>query len=337
MPNGSMMVWVMQAMKRTIKSKIMNRIRKIFKKNRSLIVAIFLCGLLVSACGDNKWKAKSPGDAETMNSGKLSVVCDESVKIVLEDGFKFYQKDYPKVELSVKYANARKTMAELLGGRERVIVTARDYLPDEDSLMLEFGVEKHEKQKVAIDAMVFVVNKNFPIDTMNANDLFEIFTSKKKFKNYYPTLKSNPKIYIRGQNNSENNNFTNLVCKNKKLTKKLNILNDNDSLINIVKNNKNSISVMYLSSVVKRDDVKMLMIGFENEDGKYINPKPVHQGYIVQDLYPYRVNIWVYLLENRRNLPYWFASYLAKENKVQENFIKLGIVPAFAKVKLVPQ
>jgi len=316
----------------------MNRSRKIFITHRSLIVAIFVCGSFISACGDNKWKAKSPDDVETMNSGKLSVVCDESVKNVLNGGFELYKNDYPKVELSVKYDNSRKTMAELLGGRERVVVSARDYLPDEDSLMREFGVEKHERLKVAIDALVFVVNKNFPIDTMNANDLREIFTDKNKnFKNYYPILKSNPKIYIKGQNNSENNNFISLVCKNQKLTKKLNIINQNDSLINLVKNNPESISIMYLSSVVRRNDVKMLMIGFENDEGKYINPKPVHQGYIVQELYPYRVNIWVYLLENRRNLPYWFASYLGKETKVQENFIKLGIVPAFAKVKLVPQ
>ncbi len=335
MQNVNMMIW---AKKRTINSRFMKQSGKIFKSYRNLIVAIFVCGLVISSCGESKWKPKSVEEPETMNSGKLSVVCDESVESILADAFELYKQDYPEVELSFRYTPARLAMAEILGRRERVVVVARNYLADEDSLMKEFNVEKHERQKVAIDALVFVVNKKFPLDTLNANDLHEIFTgNNKNFKNYYPELKSNPKIFIKGQNNSENSNFISLVCKNKKLTRKLNIINNNDSLIDIVKNDPTTISLMYLSQVVGRDDVKMLMIGFENNEGKYINPKPVHQGYIVQELYPYRVNIWVYLLENRRNLPYWFASYLAKESKVQENFIKLGIVPAFAKVKLVPQ
>jgi hypothetical protein len=50
--------------------------------------------------------------------------------------------------------------------------------------------------------------------------------------------------------------------------------------------------------------------------------------------YPYKVPIYVYLLENRQNLPFWFSSFLAKETKVQKYFLDKGIVPTFAAIKL---
>ena len=301
---------------------------------RSLSVTIFL--FLLTSCNDTKWKAQDPESTETMNSGKISYVLDESISDVIDSTIIMYDTQYENVILTGKTANSRVAMAELLEGKVRVAISARSYLKDEDSLMKEFNLSKHKRLKAAIDALVLCVNKDFPLDTINANDLESILTENKDINDFYPSVSKGLPFYSKDQNSSEWGNILNLMGKGKEIKKPFRRINNKDSLVDIAINGEGFVFT-YLSNVVKNENVKMLRIGYQDSTDKYINPKPVHQGWIVQGLYPYKVDYWVYLLEDRNNLPYWFASYLAKETKVQKYFLDQGIVPAFAKVKLRPQ
>lgn len=304
------------------------------KNNFINIIVVFTLVFIISACGDSKYETKEPTDVETMNSGKLRVVVDESIKSILDTGLVMYQNDYKKVLLTSEYKNARKSMAELLGGLSRVTIIARDYLHDEDSLMKLHKVEKHHRMKVATDALVIFADKDFPIDTLNDSELKRIFQDGERLSKMFK-LNGEAKYYINEVNSSEYASFNKYILEEKQLKTALNFLNGFEEVKNKVLEDKNSIGIAFLSQVNKDERFKMIEIGFHDAKGKYIRPVPVHQGYIVQERYPYLVDIWVYLLEDRRNLPFWFGSYIAKESKYQKIILEKGIVPEFARFQLV--
>lgn len=298
----------------------------------SFITLIFT--LLIS-CGDNKYKAKDPDEVETMNSGKLKVIIDESIKNVLDTGIVMYQNDYEKVLITKEFKNARKSMGELLGGLSRVVVIARDYLEDEDSLMVVHKVDKHYRMKIATDALVLFTKVDYPIDTLNHSEIKNIFQNGEKLSNIFK-VDGEPKYYINEVNSSEYAHFKKSILENNPLKKNVMFIEGIDEIKNQVYEN-NGVGFGLLSQLVGDDRFKLIQIGFNDSTGKYIRPVPVHQAYLVQGRYPYPVDYWVYLLEDRRNLPFWFASYLAKETKYQQLILDKGIVPEFARIQLVPE
>jgi phosphate transport system substrate-binding protein len=301
---------------------------------RILLLLSLSVALLLASC-DNKYEAKKPDDVETINSGKLSIYVDETLEGIIDSTFSMYEVDYPNVELTVNYENSRNTMSQLLGGETRIAVNARDYLDDELAQMEKFAVEKHKRFALAYDGLVLFVKNDFPIDTLNAVDLENAISQGSSLSKSVFNLEFEPTYATLEQNSSVFANFSKYISKNDTLKKKVELLSNIDELKKHVASNNSIIGIAYLSHLINDDRFKMLQIGFQNDStDEYISPKPVHQGYIVQDLYPFKVTYWGYLLEDRQNLPFWFVTYLAKQTIVQQYFLNQGVVPAFAKIKL---
>jgi len=295
----------------------------------ALLTIVFL-----SSC-DNKYEPKSSDDVETINSGKLTIYVDESIESVIDSTFSMYEKDYPNVELTVNYADSRNIMAQLLGAKTRVAVNSRDYLDDELEQMKKFEVKNHKRFPIAYDALVYFVNKDFPIDTLNANDIENAISNGSSLSDNTENLNFEPTYATLDQNSSIFANFSKYMNYQDTLRKKVELFGDMEQLKKQVESNNSIIGVAYLSHLINDDRFKMIELGFTVDSTKeFIRPKPVHQGYIVQDLYPYKVTYWGYLLEDRQDLPFWFVTYLAKQTIAQQHFLNEGIVPAFAQIKL---
>lgn len=280
---------------------------------------------------------------ESMNSGTMTAYCDDAIFEIMQTPFQMYEQGYPDVDLTIEKTSAREAMKRLFAGKARAAVVSRDYLPDELKLMKEHSVEKHARLHIADDALVFAVNKAFPLDSLHADKIKDYLTKKDVwFKNLYPGLRSEPKIVVKGINSAEYANLRLLCAEGENLTKKVRHVENIADLKNALKNNDNLIGVGYLSQFVKDTSFKLLSVSFVDSTGKHVNPAgkyaaAVHQTYIVMGLYPYVVKYYGYLLEDRRNLPYWFVKHLAIESKVQQYFNDYGIAPAYAKVRIIPQ
>lgn len=299
---------------------------------------ILLGSYVLISCNEvDKEEAGEDEVAETMDSGELKIFCDSSIMGVMDSAFVMYDEFYPKVKLSTEELDSRKAMSLLLSGNARAIVIARDYLKDEDSLMREFGVDKHLRMKIAEDALVFYSSPEFPVDTINEDEIKEVLLNNKQMTEIYPQLSTEPEFVINIPNSSEYSNLRQQVLDGEFIKHPYRSLGSHDSVMNFVKNNRNKIGIGYLSHIVKNPEYKALKVGYTDSTGKHDMPQVVHQAYIVMRRYPFIVNYYVYLYQNRRNLPYWFATYMAKEAKVQRYFKDYGIVPAFAKFKLIKQ
>lgn len=302
-----------------------------------IIILFTLISMLSVSCNEesNQKSDKPKTYEQSINEGKLTVYVDTLLTDIIEPIMGFYRESYPKIELNVNYINSRRAVALLFSGEAEVIVLSRNYLKDEDSLNKEFSLNGPE-MVMAEDGLVFFVNNQSKLDTLNDEQIFNILTNGKNFKDYFKHLNEEPELVTTNVNNSHYHNLINSAARNSNVTRNIKFFNSTNEVLDFVQNNDNAIGVAYLSNLVKKPEFKMLRIGFINRDGKRIPPQIVHQGFIVQEKYPYIVEHKVILREDRKNKPFWFASYLSKETKVQKFLMDYGIVPAFAKVVLVP-
>lgn len=303
------------------------------------ILYILISILILSSCGEeDKVDEKGEPVRESMDSGILEIVCDKSVFHVLDSAFNMYNRRYDNVKFSYDTVTARKAMALILSGNIRAAVIARDYLLDEDSLMKQHNVDKHLRMQILEDALVFFTQTESKLDTINEEEIKQVLQNKLKMTDIYPFLDEEPLFVINEQNSSEYANLMHLVTDNQTVKHPYRLLNGKDSVINYVKNNENVIGIGYLSQIIGRTDLKPLRVGFINDStDKHVYPQVVHQAYIVMRKYPWIVTYYAYLLKDKRDLPYWFATYLAKENVIQKYFLDYGLVPTYAKFKLIPQ
>lgn len=305
-----------------------------------IINIIFVFSLLLFVSCNNEQDAKDGNSKpktyeQSINEGKLTVYVDTLLFDMIEPIMGFYRESYPKIELNVNYVNSRRAVALLFSGEAEVIVLSRNYLKDEDSLNKEFQLNRPE-MVMANDGLVFFTNNNNKLDTLNDEQIFSILTQGKSFTNYFSHLKEDQELVTTGVNNSHYQNLITTAARNNAISRKITLLSNTQEVLDYVKNNDNAIGIAYLSDLVKKPEFKMLRISFINKEGKRIPPQIVHQGFIVQEKYPYIIDHKVILREDRKNKPFWFASYLSKETKVQKFLMDFGIVPAFAKVVLVP-
>jgi ABC-type phosphate transport system substrate-binding protein len=294
--------------------------------------------VLEFGCNGSGKDPKATGIYESVNSGTITCWVDESVWDFMQPVFRMYDSAYKEIYPTFIKVTSREAMAQLLSGNAKVIITPRDYLKDEDSLMRAYKVERHERAIYAIDGLVFYVNKDFPLDSVTDEQLRTVFTKGDVgLKSYFPQLKKEPEFVCNDYISSEYANLNSIVLKSKTLKHKI-IFKENSHLVKeFVKSNSNSIGIGYLSQVVKDDSLKCLMVSFVDSSGKYIFPHVVHQANILRKYYPYIVNHYVYILKKQRDRAFWFAMFLEREFVVQSYFNNYGIVPAYAKIRLVEE
>jgi ABC-type phosphate transport system substrate-binding protein len=288
--------------------------------------------LLLISCESKYEKSQ----ADSINAGELTIYCDEAIFNVMDSTFKLYQNAYPNIKFVYQVVDSREAMSLILSGNAEAVIVSRNYLPDEDSLMTEFDVKRTE-MIAAEDALVFYVSRDFPLDTINHEQLVEILTTQKSFKDFYPQVGFEPEFVCNSRRSAEYANFLELVLGNNKHLKQVKLLNGVDSVKRYVSENKNAIGIGYLSHVNRKADWKALKVSYTNKDGKREPPQIVHQAYIVQNRYPYIVRYRVLISESTMSRAFWFASYISKEFIVQTYFKELGIVPGFAQFKLIKQ
>ncbi len=300
-------------------------------------LALFFLAIFMISCGpDREDYKKQKVKTDSRNSGTLTVWCENSLAPLIETPIKWYKDDYPDVDPDVEAASSRKVMEKLLSGNARAVILSREYLQDEDSLMEEYNVEKHKRLPLARDALVFFTQKDFPLDSINARQIKKFLTAKDyRLQDDFPQLTFEPELAVTDIYSSEYWNMYHMAADTNKMVKRFTKFSTVDSVLKFVDDNPTAMGVAYLSRLVPDSaKYKMLAIPYYDSTGTYISPKPVHQGWIVQGYYPYIVKHWIYLLEDRMNLPYWFAMYFAREGKVQRYFKNSGIVPGYAKIKL---
>lgn len=302
--------------------------------NMMKISLLFSIVFFFFACNQEE-KTQENAQSEIKN---LRVYCDESIYEVVKKPLMIFDSIDIKVNLQITKSTAFDAMKMFLAGECDVVLLPRNYSNYEDSMMAAYGVKPHLRMPVAKDALVFYVNYDSPLDTLNDKEIVDLILNKiKAFKDYYPRIKNEPLFVTNNNKSSEVENIFQLVTKKQKINRGLKLLETSDSVKSFMLNNSDNIGIGYFSNIIGDPKFRALPIGFVDSAGKYVFPRTVHQSNILQGFYPYIVTYWIYVQDQNNDEAMRLARFISKHPTAQKYFNDFGLVPAYARINLIDE
>lgn len=180
-------------------------------KNSFKIALVFVMGIMMTGC---KKEEKSP----SYNKGDLTIFTDESFQSVTEALADGYMINYPETRIKVETKKEDLGFLDLLHGNAKVIVMSRNLNPEEIKTYEERTDLKFLPAKFAADAVVFVVPKDSPKESISMDEIRN-------------GLLSDNKEFIFDGTNSSNLNFVAEKLKKQPKDLKYSIIPGNQKII----------------------------------------------------------------------------------------------------------
>ncbi len=301
----------------------------------ALMVATGAVCVMNSCSGDDQ---TGKPVAETAVSGVLTLWVDEEIRPLMDSILIYHARENPKATVTVQTMSATGVIHKMISRSERVAIVARDYTPDEDSLIRSAELDTLARALVARDALVFFVNRVFPYDTMNAEHIRQWLSGSSGPAKSYPKLKKSPMFVVAGGSaGSVYGNITNVVLRGRQpAIPMLATVANHADVVREVEKNPNLIGVGYLSQIRRDTSVKPLRLSYTAADGTHEWPKPVHPSYLMMGKYPFPVPIFAYVnaKPSQHDLAFGFMQFVTRSNKAQYSLFNAGIEPAHAKITL---
>lgn len=155
------------------------------KRIVSLVLAIGLSALGVSACGAGNGKTTSPD-----NAGTLSLAGSTSMEKVCEALSESFMAKYPDIEVSVEYIGSGAGLESLAAGSVDIGNASRSLKEEE----LSIGVTENI---IALDGIAVIVDKQNTVTDINAEDLAKIY--KGEIRNWSELGGDNEAIVVIGR------------------------------------------------------------------------------------------------------------------------------------------
>lgn len=197
-------------------------------KNSFKIALVFVMGIMMTGC---KKEEKSP----SYNKGDLTIFTDESFQSVTEALADGYMINYPETRIKVETKKEDLGFLDLLHGNAKVIVMSRNLNPEEIKTYEERTDLKFLPAKFAADAVVFVVPKDSPKESISMDEIRN-------------GLLSDNKEFIFDGTNSSNLNFVAEKLKKQPKDLKYSIIPGNQKIIEELGKYPNKIGVIGLNT-----------------------------------------------------------------------------------------
>ena len=304
--------------------------------NSSIFFALTLLAILfLNSCDQNK--SDRPMTQEEKDYKYARIYIDEGIyDLMIKPCEVFDSIDY-NAELTIKSTSAWDCMKQLLTGYAEGVIVAMGQTHYWDSVMKRYNIKPLVQMTIARDALTFYVRFNSQLDSLTDEQIYELLMNKNKsIRDYFPRLKNEFLFATNSPLSSEAVNLKQLVLKGKQAKRRIYYLPNHDSVKSLVKSS-DVIGIGYLSQIIHDPDLRPLRISFIDSSGKYIFPHAVHQANIVRKLYPYIVTHYIYVISKKKEAAMRLGRYISKHGNAQRYFLKAGIVPAFAKIKLIDE
>jgi phosphate transport system substrate-binding protein len=133
-------------------------------KNSIKIVMLFLLSIIAIGC---KKEDKSP----SYHKGELTILTDESFKSVTEALADGYMINYPETKIKIITKKEDLGFIDLLNDKARIAVMSRDLTPKEIKTYEEHVELKFLPARFAADAVVFIVPKDSPKESISMKEI----------------------------------------------------------------------------------------------------------------------------------------------------------------------
>ncbi|SMP26825.1 PstS family phosphate ABC transporter substrate-binding protein [Chryseobacterium profundimaris] len=192
------------------------------------IVMLFFLSILYVGC---KKKDESP----SYNKGEMTILTDESFKSVTEALAEGYMINYPETKINVVTKKEDLGFLDLLNDKARIVVMSRDLSSEEIKTYEEQVDLKFLPSKFAADAVVFVVPKDSPKESISMAEIEQ-------------GMQSNDKKFIFDGANSSNLNFVAQKLKKQPKDLKFSIIPGSKNIIEELSKYPDKIGVVGLNT-----------------------------------------------------------------------------------------
>lgn len=223
------------------------------KKIFFLFIAI---AAIVFACSKEK-----PKEIDTPNKGEITVETDESFKSVIEALAERYMALNPQTKINVVIKKEDFGLLDLLDRKVRIAVMSRELSQKEKEAYDTKINLPWLPGKFAADAVLFVVPKDSPLESISMEEI-------------YTELNSDKKRLIFDGTNSSNLNFIAQKFKKDPSQLKFSIINGNENVAEQLKNYPDKIGVISYNTISRpfgeeaqklRNELKILKVVNDNK------------------------------------------------------------------------
>ncbi len=134
-------------------------------KIRSAIVCALVALVSFTSCTERKVSVSA------------TVYCDDSFKNIIQQEIDVFEYRLPKDHILVTYAPQKEALEALFNREAQVVVIGRD-LTKAEKEKLEAMKLKPRSQKIAVDAIALIVNKENPVEQLSMKEISEILAGE---------------------------------------------------------------------------------------------------------------------------------------------------------------
>ncbi|SHK07590.1 PstS family phosphate ABC transporter substrate-binding protein [Epilithonimonas mollis] len=219
------------------------------------IFFLFIASAIVFSCSKEKTK-----EIDTPNKGQITIETDESFKSVTEALVERYTSLNPDTKINLVVKKEDLGLLDLLDKKARVVVMSRE-LSTEEKQAYDTKINlPWQPAKFAADAVLFVVPKNSPLESISVETIYNELNSDKR------------KLIFDGTNSS-NLNFIAQKFNKKPSELKFSIINGNENVAEQLANYPDKIGVISYNTISRpfgeeaqklRNQLKILKVVKDN-------------------------------------------------------------------------
>lgn len=198
-------------------------------KIRFILVLSFL---FIISCNKKK-------EADNYRKGEIIVATDESFRNVAEALTERYVAFYPETKINLKFENENLALTDLLNDKVRVAILSRSLTENEKNLYQQKIGSPAKPARFAADALVFVVAKNSPRNSISVDEIKSELLSKER------------NLILDGVNSSNFNFIAQKFNINPKDVK-CSVLKNNSEIIEKINNYPKSIGIISYNTISRK-------------------------------------------------------------------------------------
>jgi len=298
--------------------------------------------VLIPSCDRNK---KNITRFDTVSSGNTMIVCDESFAPIIQEEIAVFTGLNRAAYITPVYTSEKDVFKLLLSDSIRLAIAARD-ISEKESDYLKGLKLIPRSQRIALDGIALIINRENPDSLISLSDLKKIMTGNIKCWNEIQSskiTKSNRITVVFDNKSSSNLRFIqDSICGKIGVSSDIYAASSSKDVLNFVAKNPYALGIIGVNWISNPNDSTKL--SFDNSIRVMSVSRSLHPtiensfkpfpAFIATGDYPLTRDVYVILTDLRGSLSAGFVSFIAGDSG-QRIILKAGLVPATRPTRLI--
>lgn len=291
------------------------------KKNFLIFTCVVIALSSFMSCQNNTGSA-GKSESETILTGSIKVLVDESVEPIVKDQLAVFESSYPNAIIDLAVMPENQVVNQLIQDTAQVAILTRELRENELKYFTNRGFKPRIHQ-FATDAVALIVHKNNADSLITIEEIVEIMEDKGTRNLVFDNANSSTFRFIKELTGVDEIPQSRVFA-----------VQSNPEVIKYVHNNPNSIGVIGINWIYRPDSLSKELLNHlrvlkvkntddrENRDGFYLPT----QSNLAERLYPLARPIYVINAQPKYGLGMGFAAFLTGD-RGQRIILKSGLMP----------